>query len=79
MWGFESLTLRQVSMIIQRPQQIRTIPKDRNGDLICRNCNRDGWSHVPFAPYHCKNYEDERVLDTTFEAVCVFRPIVVPD
>ena len=66
-------------MLVTLPQQIRTVPTERNGELLCRNCNRIGWTHIPFPPYHCKNYEDEAIMVTTFEAVCVFRPIEIPD
>ena len=51
--------------------QIRTDPSGRNGELLCRNCKRLGSTHVWFAPHHCRAYEDESILPTTFEAVCV--------
>lgn len=53
-------------------EQLRTnMLEGRNGELLCRNCNRIGWRHIPFAPFHCKDYETESVLETTFEAKCI--------
>lgn len=67
-------------MIITLPQQIRTDPRGRNGELICRNCGRLGDTHVcnPPLPFSCRSYEGEIILETVFEAVCTFRPIEIP-
>ena len=55
-----------------KPDQIRTNPfEGRNGELICHNCGRLGTTHAygpPSGPFHCRAYEGETILETSFEA-----------
>lgn len=56
-----------------KPDEIRNDPtKGRMGEFLCHNCGRQGYTHVPHAPFYCKKYEDESILTTTFEAWIFF-------